>query len=116
MIRLNYSKVRAKSKTVDGIRFASTAEARRYTELKLAQMGLEIESLVCHPSFVLKVNGYDVCAYTPDFQYWDRARGRWVIEEVKGGYTKAGIGRDYPIRAKLFQALNPQFLLIEVRA
>jgi hypothetical protein len=116
MIRINRSKVRAKPKTIDGVRFGSTAEANRYQELKLALMALDIDSLSCHPSYDLVVEGVTVGRYTPDFLYWDKSIARWVVEEVKGGYIKAGIQRDYPLRRDVFKALNPALLFREVKA
>lgn len=47
------NKFGARSVEVDGIRFASRAEARRYEELRHLLMAGEINSLVAHPRFAL---------------------------------------------------------------
>lgn len=41
-------KYHAKPTTVDGIRFASKAEARRYSELRLLEKAGEIKNLEAH--------------------------------------------------------------------
>lgn len=71
--------------TVDGYRFASRAEARRYAELRLMALTGEIAGLELHPRFQLVVNGQSVGAYVADFAFTDAATGRRVVEDVKGG-------------------------------
>jgi hypothetical protein len=70
---------------IDGYRFASKAEARRYRELRLMERAGEIGGLLVHPDFPLTVNGVKVATYVADFAYWDR--GRFVVEDVKGVRT-----------------------------
>ncbi len=78
--------------TIDGIRFDSRAEARRYSELKLLEMAGEISDLKCHPQFELqpkfKHNGETIRAicYTADFSYMED--GRLIVEDVKSTATK----------------------------
>lgn len=90
----------AKSETVEGVRFASRAEARRYQELRLLEKAGEIESLELQPRFPLKTqlttgtmhgafraiadNFPVIGEYRGDFRYFDlRGRG-WIVEDVKG--------------------------------
>lgn len=76
---------------VDGITFASKAEAHRYAELKLLEKAGEIYGLVLQPKFPLYALGYDarnrvVGYYIADFSY-QTAKGHEVIEDVKGVKT-----------------------------
>ena len=80
---------------VDGVRFASKGEARRYTELKLLVRAGQVKNLELQPSykFVLS-NGNRVCypsgrdvTYRADFRYFtDDCR---VVEDFKGMDTPA---------------------------
>lgn len=54
------SKYRAKPTTVDGIRFASQKEARRYSELKLLERAGKIGGLLLQPSYDLYVDDLSV--------------------------------------------------------
>lgn len=99
----------AKPTVVDGIRFASMKESRRYQELKLLEKAGEIEELELQPVFPLYVppttgtmRGYlssvqreaqtgtmnvRIGEYRGDFEYYDvRTDGR-VVEDVKGFKT-----------------------------
>ena len=92
--------------TVDGIRFDSKAEARRFQELKLLEKAGEIRNLTRQPSFMLMAPVYKegtACEninqgvfervsplgeYRADFSYEDKRRGwRRVVEDVKGVRT-----------------------------
>lgn len=84
---------------VDGIRFASQREARRYVELKLLQQAGEISDLKLQPRFTIMVNGVKVCTYTADFSYRN-SRGEFVVEDVKGVRT-----RDYKLKKRLMLAV-----------
>lgn len=96
------SKYRAKPKIVNGIRFASQREAKRYSELKLLERLGEIHDLQLQPRFPLKVDGSLVCTYVADFSYRNAKDSAWIIEDSKGFRTEA-----YKIKAKLLKALNP---------
>ena len=76
--------------TIDGITFASKAEARRYAELLLLQRAKRIHNLELQPSFDLKVVGaggvVKIGRYVADFRY-DLPTGEDVIEDVKGMKT-----------------------------
>lgn len=90
---------------VDGIRFASKAEARRYQELKLLMRAGEIESLELQKRYPLVVNGVKVGTYVSDFTYRERYQdGPYTLhnevdEDVKGVATPV-----FKLKAKLFKA------------
>lgn len=97
---MSYSKFNAKPTIVDSIRFASKAEARRYSELKdLERAGL-IKGLVLQPRIKLEVNGKSVCTYVADFSYYEN--GKEVLEDVKGHPTDV-----YKLKRKLLLAIFP---------
>ena len=95
----------AKPTTVDGIRFASQAEARRYRELTLLLRAGKILWLQCQPSFDLVVDdaakGRDVKVgrYVADFRY-TMPNGVMVVEDVKGVRTPI-----YRLKKKMVEAL-----------
>lgn len=84
---------------VDGIRFASKLEARRYTELKLLERAGEVRDLVLQPRYQLMHGAALICTYVGDFQYTDRRSGKTVTEDAKGVETP-----EFKIKAKLFAA------------
>jgi hypothetical protein len=84
------SKYRAVPTEVDGHRFASQAEARRFGELKLLEKAGEIRRLELQPAFPLAVLGVTLGEFVADFQYEQRGdEGIWkfVVEDVKGMRT-----------------------------
>lgn len=94
------SKYNAHPTEVDGIRFASQAEARRYDELKLMEYAGEIRELRVHPAYPIEINGERVCQYVADFDYLTRD-GRLTVEDVKGVRTEA-----YRLKRKLMKAVH----------
>lgn len=77
---------------VDGIAFASKAEARRYGELKLLYEARRISDLQVHPRFDL-VPGVTLdgrrrppMRYTGDFAYWEGDER--IVEDVKSPASK----------------------------
>lgn len=84
---------------VDGVTFASKAEARRYGELKLLEYAGEIYGLILQPRFVLEVNGVKITTYVADFEYRDR-EDRRTVEDVKGVRTTV-----YKLKKKLMYAV-----------
>jgi hypothetical protein len=93
------SKYRAIPTRVDGVRFASKAEASRFVELKLLEKAGKIQDLELQPSFQIEVNGHRVCVYKADFAYRDGATWERVIEDVKGMRTPV-----YRLKKKLVEA------------
>lgn len=106
------SKYGAKKTQIDGITFASLAEARRYSELKLLERAGHITSLELQPKFELapsvKYTGAarakPALRFVADFSYVDHL-GNTIVEDVKGFKTK-----EYQIKKHLMLA----FLGIEV--
>lgn len=98
-LRRRASKYYAVSTVIDGIRFASKREARRYRQLELLQKAGEISGLCLQPRFPISVNGEHVCEYRADFSYKDKS-GEVVVEDVKGVKTPV-----YRLKKRLVRAL-----------
>jgi hypothetical protein len=95
---------------VDGIRFASKAEARRYTELCLLEKANKISFLTLQPSYELqpayRLRGKrrQAVHYIGDFEYIEN--GNRVVEDVKGFETK-----DFKLKQKWFEFTHPNIEL-----
>ncbi len=82
--RSKYGAVRTE---LDGVTFASKAEARRYAELRLLERAGEIHTLTRQvPIDLLAVGGGKVGQYVADFLYFNRD-GTSCAEDVKGCKT-----------------------------
>ena len=92
------SKSGAQPVVIDGIRFPSKKEGRRYKELKLLERAREIMELERKPNYDLVVNGIKITTYQGDFQYFEK--GQPITEDTKGYQT-----REYKIKKKLMLAL-----------
>lgn len=95
------TKYRSIPTTVDGIRFPSIKEARRYQELKLLERAGEVCSLQLQPAYRIEVNGETICKYVADFRYWDEKKQQMVVEDVKGYRT-----REFVLKKKLMRAVH----------
>lgn len=75
---------------VDGIKFDSEKEAKRYGELKLLRKIGEIGLLERQKSFLLiEANETErKCEYVADFCYWDIKTGQQVVEDIKSEATR----------------------------
>ena len=89
------TKFGAIKQVIDGHTFASTAEANRYSQLKLLERAREIKALAVHPAYPLCINGVVIGKYTADFCYFEG--GRQIVEDVKGFETAA-----WRLKKKLF--------------
>ena len=87
-----YNKYKNVKTIVDGVRFDSKAEARRYAELMLLQIG-----------------GKYIAHYKADFRYLDD-QGCQIIEDVKGVKTPI-----YRLKKKLVEALHPGVKITEIK-
>ena len=105
------SKYHAKPQEVDGVRFDSRKEARRYQELRLLERAGEIADLELHPVYPIVVVEIwrvgdrpliDCGRYTADFRYLDKSTGATVIEDVK---CKATRTTAYRLRKRLVEAI-----------
>jgi len=94
------SKYRAVATTVNGIKFHSLGESRRYQALELLQAAGEIHSLGLQVKYPLVVNGVKIADYVCDFEYFDVRKGAAVTEDYKGVRTAA-----YNLKKKLMLAL-----------
>ena len=107
------SKYRAKKTEIDGIKFDSRKEARRYTELKLLERNGDIENLTLQPRFLLqegfRKNGkaYRKIEYVADFMY--RQDGKLIVEDVKGIKTDV-----YKLKQKLFEKRYQDLTIKEI--
>lgn len=91
------SKYGAVPTMVDGIRFASKKEARRYQELRLLERAGEIAGLTVQPAFPLKARltvraesmkrSELIGTYVGEFAYLEQATGAQIVEDVKGFRT-----------------------------
>ena len=97
------SKYNARKTIIDGIKFDSKKEARRYKELKLLEKAGEIKDLQLQPRFTLqekfKYQGKTErkIEYIADFQYEDIRTGQMIVEDTKGYRTDV-----YKLKRKLF--------------
>ncbi len=92
------AKYRAKPMQIDGLRFPSQKEGKRYLELReLARLG-KIQNLELQPRYRLAVGGNHVCDYVADFRYF--AEGKMVVEDVKGFKTRV-----YKLKKRLMKAI-----------
>jgi hypothetical protein len=99
---------------VDGIRFASKAEAKRYGELRLLDRAGIVRGLKLQPEYRLDIDGEHFGTYIGDFYYEEKADdlvSDWkrVVEDVKGVHTPV-----FRLKWRLVKALYPtiEFRLI----
>lgn len=91
-------KYRNKSVVIDGIRFDSIAESKRYEQLRLLQQYHKISGLELQPKYDLCVGSMKICGYRADFRYRDES-GKEITEDVKGFLTPV-----YRIKKRLMKA------------
>lgn len=94
------SKYSAKKCEIDGIKFDSLAEGRRYSLLKALQANGNISALACHPKFPVDIDQKWIFTYKADFSYYDEELKRKVIEDVKGIETTV-----FRLKKKLVEAI-----------
>ncbi len=96
-MRRNGHKFNAVRTEVDGLSFASKAEAKRYAELRLLEKAGEVSNLRLQPRYELLVDNANypqdgrgrqvqIGRYIADFAYvriWN-GRGKAIVEDVKG--------------------------------
>lgn len=95
------NKYGAEKTTVDGIKFDSSGESKRYATLKLLERAGAIKNLKLQPHFLLQESfthdGHKErkIEYIADFQY--EKDGQIIIEDFKGKKTEV-----YKLKRKLF--------------
>jgi len=113
---------RAKAVVIDGIRFASQAEGRRYSELKLLEKAGQITNLTIHPKFEFVIDDEVLrdpttnrkITYSADFMYHEA--GSLKVEDVKGWKKGKPIQTpEYRIKKALMWAIY-LIKVIEVKA
>lgn len=85
---------------VDGTRFASQKEAKRFLVLRALEREGEIVGLKLQPRYPLTVAGHLVCTYVADFEYSMAGHNLVITEDAKGVHTP-----EFIIKSKLFHAL-----------
>ena len=95
------NKYGSRATVVDGVRFDSRKEAKRWQLLKAMEESGEITRLRRQVRFDLAVNGIAVCAYVADAVY--ERGGATVVEDVKSAPTRRN--RAYRIKRKLMRAV-----------
>ena len=104
-----------KEKVVDGMKFDSKLEAKRYIQLKLLQRAGEIKDLRTQAEFILqpsyKKNGKTIRAikYVADFVYYDVRKGKTIIEDTKGFRNDV-----YKLKKKIFEYKYPDLEIKEI--
>jgi len=79
------NKYHNKIRVVDGIRFDSQAEAKRWAELKLLVAAGTISALQRQVAYPVEIAGQLLFQYVADFVYTEK--GKRVVEDVKGVKT-----------------------------
>lgn len=93
----SYNKYGNKKIVVDGHKFDSKKEARRYGELKLLARAGKIKDLELQPKFELiptirtETETLERVSYYADFRYYDMTKNCEVVEDVKGYKTSVYI-------------------------
>ena len=97
-----------KKTIVDGIKFDSKREAKRYTELRLLEKAGKISDLKLQVKFLFQIGGVYIkypsgrqMYYKPDFFYFDEEKKDYVIEDAKGHLTET-----YKIKRALMLAMG----------
>ena len=105
-----------KKVVVDGIKFDSKKEAKRYIELKILKRSGKIRDLELQAEFILQpkyknAKGENIRAitYKADFLYYDLEKEKYIVEDTKGFRTDA-----YKIKKKLFEYKYPNMTIKEI--
>lgn len=110
-----YRKYHNKKMVVDGIKFDSKLEAKRYTELKMMERTGLIKDLILQPVYELqpsfKKNGktYRKITYRADFSYYRVNDDKRIVEDVKGFRNEI-----YKLKLKLFEYEYPNLTIKEI--
>jgi hypothetical protein len=107
--KVKKSKYGNKKTVVDGIKFDSAKEAKRYGELKMLLKAGHIGLLQLQVVYRLEVDGKLICKYVADFEYIQVNTGETVVEDVKSAAT-----RKLPVY-RLKKKLMKELLGIEIK-
>ena len=104
-------KYRAKPCVIDGNRFASQAEGRRYQELQMLMRAGKISCLTLQPIYNIHTNGKVVGKYLADFRYLDHETSKVVVEDVKGYDTPLS-----KFKRKYLEACGIQINIVKMKS
>lgn len=100
------------------IRFSSKKEMRRYITLKQLERAGIIKELELQPKFLLldtihyKGKTYPKTYYIADFKYFDKEKGKYIIEDIKSPITAKD--KVYRLKIKMLLAKYPNIDFVEV--
>ena len=110
------NKYKSKKNTVDGIKFDSIKESKRYIQLKqLEKLGiikeLELQKIFELQPKYINNKGQHIrrITYKADFFYYDVKKEQYVVEDTKGFKTDV-----YKIKKKLFEYVYPNLTIEEI--
>lgn len=102
--------------SIDGIKFASKKEAKRYSQLKLLEKAKVIQDLQLQKKFELqpkytnsKGEHIRAITYICDFYYYDVEHQKFVVEDTKGFRTDV-----YKLKKKIFEYKYPTLSIKEI--
>lgn len=100
------------------IRFSSKKEMRRYIILKQLERAGIINELELQPKFLLldtihyKGKTYPKTYYIADFKYFDKEKGKYIIEDIKSPITAKD--KVYRLKIKMLLTKYPDIEFVEV--
>lgn len=100
------------------IRFSSKKERDRYITLKQLEKAGIIKELELQPKFLLldtihyKGKTYPKTYYIADFKYFDKEKGKYIIEDIKSPITAKD--KVYRLKIKMLLAKYPDIDFVEV--
>lgn len=98
---MSYNKFKNTKIEVDGIKFDSIKESKRYGTLKLLQKAGEISDLKLQVRMDILVSDKKIAVYIADFTYMEK--GSYVVEDVKSDFTRKN--PVYRLKKKLIEAI-----------
>lgn len=109
------SKFNNKRVVVDGVKYDSKHEYKRYCELLLMEKAGEIKDLQCQVKFSIcpkapNVKGSRERFYIADFVY-TKSDGTKIIEDAKSPPTKKD--KTYRLKKQLVQVKYPEYVFVE---
>lgn len=96
-------KYRNKPTVVQGVKFASKKEAKRWVDLQMLEAAQRVRNIRRQAEYRLEVAGFLICKYRADFVFDELLAGAWVevVEDVKGYRTP-----EYRFKKKLMRACH----------
>lgn len=113
---LRKNKYKNKEVTIDGIKFQSIKEGKRYEQLKILKKAGLIKELELQKVFELqpkytnnKGEHIRSITYKADFFYYDNHLEKYIVEDTKGYRTDT-----YKLKKKLFEYVYPNLTIEEL--